>query len=633
MSATKPAIVAPPWSYAYTIIAIQTAHSAPLKKNRAIACRRRSGLRKTTVTALRIWRMCLFTGEVPATSISCSQVRMQVESCAILSRWQQTAMRSSSRWCASSSGRTSTSRRASTRSSGLLGRVDAVRAGGSPRPRCPRGAPRGGCRRRAERARCAGAGGRGPRGARGGRAAARRDQRRPAGRATRRRPKRLGPSGGRRWPQSDAADTVARMRERVAALAGDEVALKAEAEGLAVEAQQVAREVAEVPRLSDSGRSAPGTLTRRDRRVGGTRACSALRGSRRPRERAGEGRARGARPGGGGARRADGRRERRARAAQARGVAGAGIARRPLREARVVRPQVERAAVAAAFRQAVVEPLDALVREIADRAGLASGPAPCRRRGRAAGRARRPPGGRSTPSRPRCARPRRWVASWASTRDRERGVVTGTDLVLERDPVQRAADRRLEEREPARDERDTGRVGADPRERVAVVAADRDRVARDPGRLRREAPLGLGLVGRRDGRPAGVPVDAVGVREQARCRSRARRSTGRRDRRGALGAAGRAPARPPRRPSRPSRGRRRRRPAGGARPGSARRRAVAPGLRGRRTRSRSLRGSRTGARTGSQPGGGRRAARARRSTEPRCGRQTEHEPARSPGPG
>ena len=58
---------------------------------------------------------------------------------------------------------------------------------------------------------------------------------------------------------SDAADTVARMRERVAALAGDEVALKAEADGLAVEARQVAREVAEVPRLSDSGRSAPGT--------------------------------------------------------------------------------------------------------------------------------------------------------------------------------------------------------------------------------------------------------------------------------------------------------------------------------------------------------------------------------------
>ena len=68
-----------------------------------------------------------------------------------------------------------------------------------------------------------------------------------------------GGQAGDRWPQSDAADTVARMRERVAALAGDEVALTAEADGLAVEARQVAGEVAEVPRLSDSGRSAPGT--------------------------------------------------------------------------------------------------------------------------------------------------------------------------------------------------------------------------------------------------------------------------------------------------------------------------------------------------------------------------------------
>jgi hypothetical protein len=57
---------------------------------------------------------------------------------------------------------------------------------------------------------------------------------------------------------ADAADTVKRMRERVEALAGDEVALNAKAEGLAVEAHHVAPEVAEVPRLSDSGRSAPG---------------------------------------------------------------------------------------------------------------------------------------------------------------------------------------------------------------------------------------------------------------------------------------------------------------------------------------------------------------------------------------
>ena len=56
----------------------------------------------------------------------------------------------------------------------------------------------------------------------------------------------------------DAADTVARMRERVEALTGEGVSLSAEADGLAVEAQHVAGEVAEVPRLSDSGRVAPG---------------------------------------------------------------------------------------------------------------------------------------------------------------------------------------------------------------------------------------------------------------------------------------------------------------------------------------------------------------------------------------
>jgi len=58
---------------------------------------------------------------------------------------------------------------------------------------------------------------------------------------------------------TDAAATVARIQERLKELAGDEVALLAEGEGLAVEARDVARVVAEVPRLSDSGRSAPGT--------------------------------------------------------------------------------------------------------------------------------------------------------------------------------------------------------------------------------------------------------------------------------------------------------------------------------------------------------------------------------------
>jgi len=79
------------------------------------------------------------------------------------------------------------------------------------------------------------------------------------------------------------------------------------------------------------------------------------------------------------------------------------------------------------------------------------------------------------------------------------------------------------------------------RERVAVVAADRDRAACNAGRLRCEAALRLGLVRRRDRGPAGVPVDAVGVREQAdadhehgdhgeagpaRCSRRGRTSTG-----------------------------------------------------------------------------------------------------------
>lgn len=57
---------------------------------------------------------------------------------------------------------------------------------------------------------------------------------------------------------TDAAATVARMQERLKKLAGEEVALLAEGEGLAVEARDVARAVAEVPRLSDSGRTAPG---------------------------------------------------------------------------------------------------------------------------------------------------------------------------------------------------------------------------------------------------------------------------------------------------------------------------------------------------------------------------------------
>jgi hypothetical protein len=57
---------------------------------------------------------------------------------------------------------------------------------------------------------------------------------------------------------SDAAATVSRMRERLQALAGDETALQAEGAALVSEARDVARAIVDVPRLSDSGRTAPG---------------------------------------------------------------------------------------------------------------------------------------------------------------------------------------------------------------------------------------------------------------------------------------------------------------------------------------------------------------------------------------
>jgi chromosome segregation ATPase len=57
----------------------------------------------------------------------------------------------------------------------------------------------------------------------------------------------------------DAATTVARMRERLEALVREEAALQAEGEGLAVEAGHVAAAVAELPRVSESGRSVPGS--------------------------------------------------------------------------------------------------------------------------------------------------------------------------------------------------------------------------------------------------------------------------------------------------------------------------------------------------------------------------------------
>jgi hypothetical protein len=57
---------------------------------------------------------------------------------------------------------------------------------------------------------------------------------------------------------TDAATTVTRMEERSSNLRTDEVALRAEADGLAVAAAELASEVSDVPRLSDSGRTLPG---------------------------------------------------------------------------------------------------------------------------------------------------------------------------------------------------------------------------------------------------------------------------------------------------------------------------------------------------------------------------------------
>src|SRR6185369_4584310 len=99
-------------------------------------------------------------------------------------------------------------------------------------------------------------------------------------------------------------------------------------------------------------------------------------------------------------------------------------------------------------------------------------------------------------------------------RDRERGVVVGADLVLERDPVERPADGRLEVGKSARDERDAGSVRADAREGIALVADHPDGMAGDPRRLRSEAPLGPGPLGAGNGRPARFAVDPVGVREE-----------------------------------------------------------------------------------------------------------------------
>ena len=57
---------------------------------------------------------------------------------------------------------------------------------------------------------------------------------------------------------ADAAEALVRLGERLAVLSRRELELRAEAEAVAVEAERVAGVVAEVPRLSASGRSRPG---------------------------------------------------------------------------------------------------------------------------------------------------------------------------------------------------------------------------------------------------------------------------------------------------------------------------------------------------------------------------------------
>ena len=75
--------------------------------------------------------------------------------------------------------------------------------------------------------------------------------------------------------------------------------------------------------------------------------------------------------------------------------------------------------------------------------------------------------------------------------DRERSIVAWAELALEGNPVERPADRGLEIGERPWDERDPGRVRADARERIGIVAADAHVPTGDACRLGREAPLRL----------------------------------------------------------------------------------------------------------------------------------------------
>ena len=67
---------------------------------------------------------------------------------------------------------------------------------------------------------------------------------------------------------SDAAHRVERLEAARAELRDVEQALHAEAEGLAVEARDVAAALRDAPRVADAGKGEPGSFARGDRRLG-----------------------------------------------------------------------------------------------------------------------------------------------------------------------------------------------------------------------------------------------------------------------------------------------------------------------------------------------------------------------------
>ena len=177
-----------------------------------------------------------------------------------------------------------------------------------------------------------------------------------------------------------------------------------------------------------------------------------------------------------------------------------------------------------------------------------------------------------------------------------------TPVPAEGEVVERTADGRVEVREPGPEKRDAERVASRAGERVAVVAANAHRAARDGRRLRGEACFGTCPGIRRQRRPG---------RRRGRCERRGRprrlplprrRSSRRAARVARAGpAAGRSARR--RRPRRARRSRDRRPPAR-----ARRARPSGPALRGahgRRTRSRLRGAGRAAARTGSTHGGRR----------------------------